>query len=434
MKKILALALAIFMTCALVFTGCAKPAAEPAPTQAPAQPAAPADSAAPAAPAATEEPSNVVADDKWSGMTKDELYDLAKKEGGTITVYTISSRMQKTCEAFMEEYPELKAEAVDLDQTEAVSKLEIEAKSKNINADILQCKDGNGEIYYDFYPLGYLETYYPTDICEHIANKDLLKYGMPFYVGLNYWYYNTAAFPNGAPISNWWDLVEVDANGKQKCNLIFSDLGSDSTYLTFYANCILHGDEFAKAYEEKYGKPLEYTYDASATTNVPENNAGYEFLYRLSQLKLTFIDDGDEIVEAVNAGTDSNSPTLGFCSAGKITNREDNGYTIDWVTKLAPFPNVQNCNYLYIVTGCDNQAGARLFIRYLMGEADGQGKGFEPFTKQGNWSIRDDYTNPNNPFDIQGSGAIVGDMKGVYDIFLDVQEFWTYWLDKNPNM
>ncbi len=432
MKKTLALVLAILMTCALAFTGCSKPAAEPAATQAPAaEPAAPADSAVPAA---TEAPNNVVNDDKWNDMTKEELYELAKAEGGTITVYTISSRMQKTCEAFMEEYPDLKAEAIDLDQTEAVSKLEIEAQSKNINADILQCKDGNGEIYYDFYPLGYLETYFPTDICSHIVNKDLLKYGMPFYVGLNFWYYNTAAFPNGAPVSNWWDIVEVDESGKQKYNIVCSDLGSDSTYLTFYANCILHGDEFAKAYEDKYGKPLEYTYDPSQTTNVAADNAGYEFLYRLSQLKLTFIDDGDEIVEAVNAAADPSNPTLGFCSAGKITNREDNGYTIDWVTKLAPFPNVQNCNYLYIVTGCDNPAGARLFIRFLMGEADGQGKGFAPFTKQGNWSIRDDYNNPNNPFSIAESGAIVGDMKGVYDIFLDVQEFWIYWLDKNPNM
>ncbi|HBR01433.1 MAG TPA: hypothetical protein DD738_02350, partial [Ruminiclostridium sp.] len=215
--------------------------------------------------------------------------------------------------------------------------------------------------------------------------------------------------------------------------IVCEDLSADPTYLTFYANMILNADKMEEAYKAKYGKPIEYTYNAGKTPNIPERNAGYEFLYRLSQLKLTFIGDGDEIVEAVNA-SDKKSPRLGFCSAGKITNREENGYTIEWIKDLLPYPNVQNCNYLYVVTGCDNPAGARLFIRYLIGEADGQGKGFEPFTKQGNWSIRDDYTNPNNPFSVEESGAVPSNMKGVYDIFLDVQDFWVYWLNQNPNM
>ncbi len=187
----------------------------------------------------------------------------------------------------------------------------------------------------------------------------------------------------------------MDDSGKQKYNIVCSDLGSDSTYLTFYANCILHGDEFAKAYEEKYGKPIEYTYDPSQTTNVPENNAGYEFLYRLSQLKLTFIEDGDEIVEAVNAATDPNNPTLGFCSAGRLPTEEDNGYTIDGSQAC---PVCQRAELQLPVCGyrCDNPAGARLFISLPDGEADGQGKGFEPFTQAGQLSIRDDYTNPQS--------------------------------------
>lgn len=431
MKKLLNLSLVLLLICALLLGGCAtsaKPATEPSAT-APAKPNTPSND--PASPSATEN-TNVVNDDKWNDMTSEELLALAKEEKGEITIYTISSRMQKTADAFMEEYPELKAIAIDLDQGEAVSKIEIEAKSKNISADVLQCKDGNGEIYYDFFPYGYLETYYPSDITSHI-DPELQKYGMPFYASMNYWYYNTDAFPNGAPVSNWWDIIELDENGKQKYEIVCEDLSADPTYLIFYSNMILNADKLAEAYQAKYGKPIEFTYDATKTTNVPEKNAGFEFLYRLSQLKLTFIGEGDEIVEAVAASSAEN-PRLGFCSGGKISNREDKGFKVEWVTDLLPFPNVQNCNYLYIVTGCDNPAGARLFVRFLMGEADGQGVGMAPFTKQGNWSIRDDYTNPNNPFSVKDSGAIPSNMKGVYDMFLDVQEFWIYWLDKNPNM
>ncbi len=68
---------------------------------------------------------------------------------------------------------DLKAEAIDLDQTEAVSKIEIEAQSKNkINADILQCKDGNGEIYYDFYRSATLRRIIPRISVNTSSNKE----------------------------------------------------------------------------------------------------------------------------------------------------------------------------------------------------------------------------------------------------------------------
>ncbi|MDR1801764.1 MAG: hypothetical protein LBQ95_08015 [Lachnospiraceae bacterium] len=367
-------------------------------------------------------------DDSWNDMTDEELYELAKAEGGEINVYTISSRMQTTCDSFNEVYPGLNAVATNLDQTEATAKIRTEAESGNITADVLQCKDGAGEIYYDFYPLGYLETFYPSDICSHIS-PELLKYGMPFYTGLNFWYYNTDQYPDGAPVDNWWQIIEKDDAGNNKFNIICANVGSDDTYITFYANVILNADKFAEAYEELYGEPIEYTYDASKLPNIPENNAGYEFLYRLSQCKLTFISDGDDICDAVQG---SSVPTLGLSSAGKITNRDDNGWPIAWVTKLAPFPNMMNTNYLYVVKGTDNPAGARLFIRYLMGGADGTGDGFKPFTKEGNWSIRDDVTNEKNPFDLAESGAVSGDMEQIHEIFLDVKDFWDYWLGTSP--
>jgi iron(III) transport system substrate-binding protein len=236
-------------------------------------------------------------------------------------------------------------------------------------------------------------------------------------------------FPDGAPVSNWWDIVEKDENGNNKFNIVCANVGGDDTYITFYANMILNGDRLAEGYLQKYGQPIEYTYDASVLPDIPAENAGYELLYRLSQSKMTFIDDGDDIVDAVQG---SSVPTLGLASAGKITNRDDNGWPVAWVTELAPFPNMMNTNYLYVVTGTDNPAGARLFIRYLMGGTDGQGQGFKPFTKEGNWSIRDDYNNTNNPFPIAESGAIAGDMEHVHDIFLDVKDFWDYWLAESP--
>ena len=45
-----------------------------------------------------------------------------------------------------------------------LSKCEIEAETGNITADVLEAKDVNGDVFYDFYEQGYCSAYYPKDI------------------------------------------------------------------------------------------------------------------------------------------------------------------------------------------------------------------------------------------------------------------------------
>ena len=136
--------------------------------------------------------------DEWSEMTDEELYALAKDEGGKITIYATSSKMLKTEEGFEEAYPGLDLVVYDLDQDEVLSKCKIENETGNITADVLQAKDVNGDVFFDFYEDGYCSAYYPSDICAHI-DEGLLKYGYPLYASQSFWYYNTEAFPDGSP-------------------------------------------------------------------------------------------------------------------------------------------------------------------------------------------------------------------------------------------
>ena len=374
-------------------------------------------------------PSAFAEEPDWEHMTDEQLYELAKDEGPEINVYAISSRMQKVAEKFNEAYPGLNAIAFDLNQDEAIAKVKIEAETGNVNADVLQCKDTAGEIYFDFLPMGYVFPFYPADIVEKISDKSLLEYGFPFYASLNFWYYNTEMFPEAQPINSWWDLVELDENGTQPYAVITKEIGTEDTYLALFTSFVVFADLMEADYLAKYGKPIEFTYDPAIFGTEPENY-GWEFIYRFTQLKMTFISDGDEVVEAV---AKASVPTLGFCSAGKITNRDKSGWPVAWLTSLTPYTAVQNCNYLYVVNGTDNSAGARLFIRYLMGGADGQSGGFEPFTKEGNWSIREDLVNESNPFPIKESGAIVTPIRDIYELILDAHDFWTYNYSKSPN-
>ena len=371
--------------------------------------------------------------DEWSDKTDEELFEEALKEDTTINVYATSSKMMKVEEGFEAAYPGLDLVVSDLKTDEVLSKAKIEHDTGNITADVLQTKDVNGNVFHEWYNQDILEPYYPKDICSHI-DEGYLKYGYPLYASQSMWYYNTKAFPDGQPIHSWWEIIEKNEDGTQKYRLFTKEIGQESAYLSLFASFINNADEMAQSYKDTYGKDLEYTYDASSFDfEVPENNAGVEYLWRFSQAKMTFISDGDELVLAVHNST-AEDPALCLASAGKIGNRDESGYDIAWCLNLEPYTALLNLECLFIAKGTNSPAGARLFIRYVTGGADGKSEGMKPFKKEGNWPIRDDVEDKKNPSELTELGARANDLSAIYDIYLDVQEMWTYWLSQNLKM
>ena len=219
-KKLLALLLACVMVLGLAACGGSK-------TE---QPSSTGDSTAAEEPAAAESTLHLGYDpntdeefygpyyDEWSDMTDEELYEQALKEDTAINVYATSSKMLKAEEPFEEMYPGLDLIVSDLDSDEVLSKAQIEHETGNVTADVLQTKDVNGSVFYEWYNQGILEPFYPRDICAHIDEGNL-KYSYPLYASQAFWYYNTEAFPDGQPIDNWWQIIEKDENGKQRFRL-----------------------------------------------------------------------------------------------------------------------------------------------------------------------------------------------------------------------
>ena len=371
--------------------------------------------------------------DEWSDKTDEELFEEALKEDTTINVYATSSKMMKVEEGFEAAYPGLDLVVSDLKTDEVLSKAKIEHDTGNITADVLQTKDVNGNVFHEWYNQDILEPYYPKDICSHI-DEGYLKYGYPLYASQSMWYYNTKAFPDGQPIHSWWEIIEKNEDGTQKYRLFTKEIGQESAYLSLFASFINNADEMAQSYKDTYGKDLEYTYDASSFDfEVPENNAGVEYLWRFSQAKMPFISDGDELVLAVHNST-AEDPALCLASAGKIGNRDESGYDIAWCLNLEPYTALLNLECLFIAKGTNSPAGARLFIRYVTGGADGKSEGMKPFKKEGNWPVRDDVEDKKNPAQLTELGARANDLSAIYDIYLDVQEMWTYWLSQNLKM
>ena len=372
--------------------------------------------------------------DEWSDMTDEELYQQALeevKDGSEITVYATSSKMLKAEDKFEEAFPGLNLTVMDMDQDEVLEKCKLEANAGNIFGDVLQAKDVNGDVFFDFYEEGYCSAFYPKDICSQI-DEDLLRYGYPLYASQSFWYYNTEAFPDGQPIHSWWEIIEKDEDGNQKFRMFTKEIGTETAYLSLFASFIVNADQMEQSYVDTYGKPLEYTYDASGFEfDVPENNAGVEFMWRFSQMKMTFIGDGDELVLAVHNST-AEDPALCLASGGKIGNRDESGYNIGWVTNLTPYTGLENCEYMYVVTGCKHPAGARLFIRFITGGADGKSGGLKPFSKEGNWPVRSDVECDWNPIGLAESGAVSADIAAINKVFLDTQDLWIYWLSISP--
>ena len=341
--------------------------------------------------------------DEWSDKTDEELFEEALKEDTTINVYATSSKMMKVEEGFEAAYPGLDLVVSDLKTDEVLSKAKIEHDTGNITADVLQTKDVNGNVFHEWYNQDILEPYYPKDICSHI-DEGYLKYGYPLYASQSMWYYNTKAFPDGQPIHSWWEIIEKNEDGTQKYRLFTKEIGQESAYLSLFASFINNADEMAQSYKDTYGKDLEYTYDASSFDfEVPENNAGVEYLWRFSQAKMTFISDGDELVLAVHNST-AEDPALCLASAGKIGNRDESGYDIAWCLNLEPYTALLNLECLFIAKGTNSPAGARLFIRYVTGGADGKSEGMKPFKKEGNWPVRDDVEDKKNPAQLTRAG------------------------------
>lgn len=364
--------------------------------------------------------------DEWSDMTDDELYKMALEEDVTINIYATSSKMLKAEEPFEEKYPGLDIVVSDLDSDEVLNKAQIENETGNITADVLQTKDVNGSVFYEYYNRGIIEPFYPRDICAHIDEGNL-KYSYPLYASQAFWYYNTESFPDGQPITSWWQIIEKNDDGSQKYQLFTKEIGQESAYLSLFASFINNADEMAEDYKNIYGKDLEYTYDPSGFAfTVPENNAGVEYLWRFTQAEMTFIGDGDDLVLAVHNST-KDKPALALASAGKIENQEESGYNIAWCINLTPYTALLNTESMFAVAGCNSPAGARLFIRYITGGADGESGGLKPFTKVGNWPLRDDVEDKKNPAKLSELGARPNDIDAIYAIYPDVQDMWTYW-------
>ena len=256
----------------------------------------------------------------YKDETPEELYEKAKKEGNVV-VYSISARMKKVKESFEKQYPGVTLEVYNLPTNEVLEKISREYDSGIRAADVIHIKDQDGSLYLDYVQKGKFHNYKPADIIKHIDPKYCQR-AMPFYMELNEWFYNDEAYPDGPPITSWWDLTKPEWKGRV---LVTNPLDNHS-HMCIYVGLVLDADALADDYKRVFGEEI---------TLHGTENAGYEFLKRFMENDPVFISSSSEMVEAVGT-RGQERPPLAYASSSKMRERKEKGYALQVVSQIKP--------------------------------------------------------------------------------------------------
>ena len=305
-------------------------------------------------------------------LSADELYAKAKEEG-KVTVYSMSSRFNDVKDTFEARYPGIELVAYDMRNSEILEKFQREHEAGIRTADLLFIKDSDGAVYNEFVKMGLVKGFIPADMMK-TAPAEYQKGGYAPYFEMKQVFYNTEVY-DGCPIDSWWDLTRPEYKGK----VILRSPIENSEIMGLFITMVKNSDDMAAAYKKEFGKDI--VLDGT-------ENAGYEFLKRLSANDLIVMTSDGDIVEAVGAPGQVDPP-FGIATSSKMR-KAGPDLLVNVAEELSPRLGILDPAYLYVADQAEHVNAAKLLIRWVGGEADGTGPGFKPFHVRGSWPSRTD--------------------------------------------
>lgn len=305
-------------------------------------------------------------------QSSEELYEAAKGEG-VLSIYTVSSRLFDVAESFQKQYPGLLVEVNYYRAEDMVEKVKQNNENEAFDCDLLFITNGDGSITEDLIPNKLAYKYVPYDMEDKLRSGGSDEY-VSVLLEVPLLTYNDDYYTD-APISNWWELTEEKWRGK----LYITNPAKSMISYTLFSMFIKNSEKMEKSYEAYFGEKYE------AKDN---ESAGEAFIRMLAQNDINVVNDSDDVANAV-AEPGSKSDAVGILNASKLRMR-DQGYPLQVCYDLEPFAGVINPANIMIAGGAKNINSAKLFIRWILGEADGTGEGYKPFLQEGAWPSRVD--------------------------------------------
>lgn len=307
-----------------------------------------------------------------AGQSAEELYEAAKGEG-VLNIYTVSSRLFDVAESFQKQYPGLLVEVNYYRAEEMTEKIKQNHASESYDCDLLFITNGDGSLTEDLIPNRLAFKYVPYDMKDKLRTGGSDEY-LSVLLEVPLLTYNEDCY-TGAPISDWWELTEEKWRGK----LYITNPSKSMISYTLFSMFMKNSDMMEASYEAYFGKKYE---------PAGKESAGEAFVRMLIENGLNVVNDSDDVANAV-ALPGSKSDAVGILNASKLRLR-DQGYPLQVCYELEPFAGVINPANIMIAGGAKNINSAKLFIRWILGEADGNGEGGKPFLQEGAWPSRTD--------------------------------------------
>jgi iron(III) transport system substrate-binding protein len=348
------------------------------------------------------------ADPVLSGEDLDALIAAAEAEG-QVVVYSFTSRISRVETAFEAAYPGIDLVPFDISSTEQIARIISEQDAGIFEVDVAYISD-SPVVFGDLVQGGYLEAFVPPQFAERVpaefqtpllANRISSKVLM----------YNEAAYPDGSPITNLWQLTEEEWSGR----VVMVDPLLRGDYLDLMVEIVLRSEEMAAAYEELYGMPIEL--DEGILS------AGEQWIADLYANGVIVVDDTDTVNAAVGL-IDQENPPVGFTTYSDRRDNEDEGWALQLANEVVPSPGIAFPALLGLGRNAPHPAAARLLIHFMMGDdSETGGEGFAPFYVPGDYATRTDIVpHPDAvPFDEFSAWTIVPE--ATFEIRQDVGDF-----------
>jgi iron(III) transport system substrate-binding protein len=318
-------------------------------------------------------PMSVAAQDLDS-MSAQELLPLAQKEG-TVTVFSLSSRIAKVEAAFEAAYPGIDLVGVDLSSAKQVARVVAEQQAGVYAVDVLYLAD-TPVVFRDLFAEGRVQNYVPPRIADQVADqykKPLLAHRLSTKVLM----YNEAAYPDGAPITNLWQLTLPEWRAK----VLMVDPSQRGELLDLLTEIALHPDEMAAAYQKQFGMPIKVDADLQG--------AGEQFIRALFANELILVPNSDVLNKAVGDKTAKNPP-VAFGTYSDRRDNEEEGWALQIANDVEPATGILFPAVFAIADKAPHLAAARLVIDFMFGDdSPTGGPAFAPFNVPGDYATRE---------------------------------------------
>ncbi len=304
--------------------------------------------------------------------TAQQLYEQALSEE-TLTIYTVSSRIFDVAESFSAAYPGLYVDVQYKRIDEIVEALETAGETGEYTVDLIYCTNGDGSVTDTLIPSGLAYAYLPYDM-QDTMREGLSDAYTSVIIETPLIAYNSNVY-DAPPITNWWELTEPAWENSFYITDPSVSMISYTLFATMHQNAAL----LEEAYLERYGTALMLA---------EGENAFEVFLRALIDNGMQVMNDSDDVADAI-AKPNMESGAVGLLNASKLR-LNDSGYTLAMCYDVAPFAGVMNAACIMVAGGAPSTSSAKLFIRWILGESDGQGEGYTPFLQEGTTPARSD--------------------------------------------